>query len=701
MKHFYLFILCCLLAINLNAQLFVSDTSDYKYFVAESEPDPGWKNLNFNDDNWNDGCSTIGFGYPDSIIINPINSGSLLLRYPFEVSDIDAITEMVLMSDFDDAFVAYINGVEVARVNLGRKGENITFNRLSDRSKESFFLNKYTAPVPGLALDLNTVKSALVPGKNILSVQVHNDSIGGSDLTYLAFLYNFPPSMYSMYNYNARFYQQLELQSSKFPIVHINTDEFYLPRKHVRYMSNVKIINNKNSENKPTDIPTDYDSYGHIERRGESSSDFAKFSFNFESVDKDTNSIDTAIMDMPRDNDWVLMANYTDKSLIRNKICFELVQGMGHYVPRSRFCELIYNGEYQGLYLFVEKIKRGKNRVYVAKKPETPNFSPDQIGYIFKFDKPNATLQFIYPNKDNITEEQKNYIANYFKDFYNVLKTPDFNHAELGYKKYIVPSSLIDFVVINELTKNADAYLYSTYMYKEGYGKRVKYGPIWDNDLSFGNTIFQSGNLIEGWQFKVNTNLRISLIMNDLEFSTAFSNRWNELRQGVLKTENIFKIVDSLANLIEDSRIRNYTVWHTIDKQIFWPGYDVDTYEDEIAQLKSYIEKRALWIDSNIEALKTSIGKTTYARISTSVYPNPCTDKLNLKVAADSGGEYLVQVTDLNGRTVIQESFYSNADETRTITFQSADITRLKGGIYFIKISKDGNVIGSNKFVKM
>ena len=179
----------------------------------------------------------------------------------------------------------------------------------------------------------------------------------------------------------------LEFTSSNLPIVVINTNGATIP-DNPKIPAGLKIYNKgAGQRNYLTDIP-EFDGFSGIEVRGSSSQSFPKKSYGFESWDASGDSIDTAFLGMPSESDWILNANYTDKSFLRNVMAYQVWQNMGHYATRYRFVELILNSQYQGIYIFSEKIKRDKNRLNISKLSATQNTGDDVTGgYIFKVDK--------------------------------------------------------------------------------------------------------------------------------------------------------------------------------------------------------------------------------------------------------------------------------------------------------------------------
>lgn len=177
---------------------------------------------------------------------------------------------------------------------------------------------------------------------------------------------------------------------------------------------------------------------------------------------------------MPEESDWILNAHYSDKTLIRNNMTYELFRRMGHYASRTRLCELFINGEYRGIYSLMEKVKRNKNRVDISKLTTDDNSGSDVTGgYIFKIDRntgqgdagwtsqysaPNnddfkTNFLFEYPQDGDITDSQKAYLSSFVDSFETALYGPDFQDPEIGWRRYADENSFIDFMLIQEMSK--------------------------------------------------------------------------------------------------------------------------------------------------------------------------------------------------------------------------------------------------------
>jgi len=379
-----------------------------------------------------------------------------------------------------------------------------------------------------------------------------------------------------------------------------------------------------------------------IEIRGETSQFFDKKSYGIETWDTQYNDIDVSLLGFPEEEDWILYGPYSDKSLIRNKIIYELSELMGNYTSRTEFVELTINYEYKGLYIFMEKLKRDKNRIDISKLEENDtDENTISGGYIIKIDKSDMedgsytdynsfqskydvfgkldgdkkiNFNYEYPKPDEIHAKQKTYIKNYFEEFENSLAGNNFKDPNEGYRKYINENSFIDFFILNELSNNVDGYRLSTYLYKDR-GEKMNIGPIWDFNLSFGNADYCGGDRYDLWCYKFNERCLGDLwnvpfwwdrILEDEKFIVNLKNRWNDLRGNILSEENLMNIIDikySLLNNETDVIKKNFEKWKIFGVYI-WPNSFVgNNYYEEIDFLKNWIKNRVSWLDEEINKL--------------------------------------------------------------------------------------------------
>ncbi|OQX21517.1 MAG: hypothetical protein BWK80_33085 [Desulfobacteraceae bacterium IS3] len=412
------------------------------------------------------------------------------------------------------------------------------------------------------------------------------------------------------------------LTSSDLPIVVIDTKGQTIADEPKIEAQMGIVYNGQGVRNYLTDPFNGYNGKIGIEIRGGSSQNFPKKQYAVETRDDAGNDIDVPLLDMPAESDWILSAPYTDKTLIRNMLVYKLSNDMGHYASRTRFCEVVLNGDYQGVYILMEKIKRGKNRVGIS-SIKTDAISGDNLsgGYIIKIDKLKGqdTLgwysaysnygkkiyyQYHYPKQEDIVSEQKTYIQDYIRRFETLMAGDAYKD---GYPAMINTESFADFLIINELSRNVDGYRLSTFMFKDkdSKGGKLTMGPVWDFDLGFGNADYFNGYLTSGWQadFSYSSdNNQIPFWWKRLRDDPAFQNtiraRWQVLRGDILRLDRINSLIDEMSGITVEARARNFSRW-TILGQYVWPNKFIgQTYDEEIAYLKTWIEQRFLWLDT-------------------------------------------------------------------------------------------------------
>jgi hypothetical protein len=688
--------------------------SSFRYNAATGEPPSDWYMPGFNDLSWMVGAGVIGFGYSAADLDVPIGTGtkSLYLRYKFIVNNKENIKKANYFADFDDGYIAYLNGKEILRKNVSFNPEYPAYNDIAERSHESETFHGTTYPILGYYLDSLLLDSCLVEGENTIAVHVLNDSLNGSDLLYVMNLYDMTQGDYNYYESIYKYKGLYHIDSANFPLVIINTDEFGIPYKNIHTKAFMGIVDNGPGKyNKPTDPFNVYNGDISIELRGQSSADFPKQSYRLSTIDASENDSNVSLLGMPSENDWILFGPFHDKSQFRNKMIYDLGHKLGAYQPRSRFCELILNGDLVGLYCLTENIKRDKNRVNISKLKETDLSGHDVTGgYIMKWDKNqynSQEFQIVYPKEDKIKPEQTAYINSFMQEYNTVLSDDKFMYPIEGFRKYISDSSLVDYVIMNELTKNCDAYFFSTYLYKDREDKdnRLKFGPLWDYDLAFGNTQFQQGNLTYGWQFGLSTNgvLRITRLFQDVNLVHLFQDRWHQLRQGFLYTDSIFAFIDTLVNTIQKPVERNYLVWPVIDEELFYPNYVSRSYNEEIYNIKNWLGSRLQWIDDNIDDIYYPVFinpvKVDPASIVFDVYPNPFSKEIFLSISSENAEKIRVELLNLLGQVRFVENV-SVMPGSQEIKLDNAELEDLPAGIFILRLLKNNRLIDLRRVVK-
>lgn len=366
----------------------------------------------------------------------------------------------------------------------------------------------------------------------------------------------------------------------------------------------------------------DYDGLGTIQRRGNTSLHLPKKSYTFHTVDNKNNQIKVSLLGLPKEEDWVLYAPFEDKTLLRDVLAFELARQMGRYAPRTRHVELFIQTDeqplsmrdYAGVYVLMEKIKRGKDRVNIAKLESQHRAEPEITGgYIIKRDhnesdgnrfhtEHGGPYFYVYPKASEITSGQKSWLARYFNSFEAALYGDNFRDPQTGYAAYLDVDSFIDAHWLIEATKNVDGFRYSAFLTKDRGGK-LKPEPPWDWNRSFGNANYYGGGQPQGWYW---TNLRpneISWFMRlqeDPNFRQRCATRWLQLRQDVFDPGKINARIDELAAQLEEAQQRNFERWPVLGQQITCNFYVGQSFQDEVRWMKNWIERRIAWIDGQL-----------------------------------------------------------------------------------------------------
>lgn len=421
---------------------------------------------------------------------------------------------------------------------------------------------------------------------------------------------------------------------SNLPIIIIETEQEIPDEPKIHGI--MKVIDNGPGElNHENDSANNY--YGHIgiEIRGQSSQMFPKKGYAVETREASGENRNVSLLGMPEENDWVLYAPFSDKSMLRNYISYFIGRQLRNYATRTRFCEVIVNGDYRGVYLLMEKIKRDENRVNIADlRPQ--DVSGDELtgGYIIKVDKidwdfnmgadgwksypnpaypdaMNIIFQYFHPKPDEMHPSQKNYIREYITEFENNLTSYFFSDPNTGYQNYINTTSFVDQMLLCEISKEVDKYRFSTYFYKEKItdGGKLFAGPPWDFNLGYSNVDYwDDGNDYTGWLYELIEPHEWSImfwwkrLMESNYFKNLAYTRWQYLRENKFSNEILQYQIDSITNFIDDAQERNYVRWPILGEYV-WPNYDWygNDYNDEVAFFENWLFNRLEWIDNNIE----------------------------------------------------------------------------------------------------
>jgi len=403
-----------------------------------------------------------------------------------------------------------------------------------------------------------------------------------------------------------------------------------------------------------------------IEYRGSTSFRLSdKKSYGIETWDENGEDVSLSLLGFPEEEDWILTGHVFrasenrifDPTLMRHYVGYELYRQMGRYASRCEFVEVSVNGSYEGVYVFMEKLKRDKNRIDIAKlKPDENDADNIGGGYLLKIDKTaggdvapagaplsyfesnwqddarynenisfrsaygtnQTVLDFVpfqspyhaqqhletyflyeYPKAEDLSEPQKAYIQNYIHTFETALLEDDFSSPERTYTNYIDLPSFVDYFLLNELVRNMDAYRLSTYLHKDLEGK-LQMGPVWDLNIGYTDDRIPLDEWIVNYNnYQPQDPWLVPFwwprLLTDPIFVSALKERWKILRNGVFTIDKVTGLVANTAFYLQENGAvqRNYERW---------TGIAVNYFE-EITSMNNYLAYRLTWMDEALEKL--------------------------------------------------------------------------------------------------
>jgi hypothetical protein len=406
--------------------------------------------------------------------------------------------------------------------------------------------------------------------------------------------------------------------SSNLPLLVLNPFGQHISPNN-KTMVSVRVIDTVKGRSSLTG-KADYDGRASVNIRGFSTLRQPKNSLTVRLKDENEDKVKAGLLGLPKESDWVLYAPYSDKTLLRDALAYELSNKMGRYAPRTRFVELYLDRsggrlgprDYMGVYVLVEKIKRGKNRVNIAELSGSDTSEPGiSGGYIFKRDhserwEPSfhtsrgGSFYYVDPQATEMTRDQMTWLTRYMTRFEQALYGSDFRDPTRGYGAYLDVDAFIDQHWLIEMSKNIDGFRYSAYLHKDRGGKLVV-GPAWDWNLSFGNADYHDGSDPTGWYTSLLRESEICWfrrLSEDPEFEQHAIDRWSELRRTAFNTADILHRVDEMAAQLAEAQARNFRRWPILGRRVNPNDFVGSTYAEEIQWMKQWIQKRLQWIDN-------------------------------------------------------------------------------------------------------
>jgi hypothetical protein len=374
---------------------------------------------------------------------------------------------------------------------------------------------------------------------------------------------------------------------------------------------------------------------------------------------------------------------------------------------------------------------------------DSSDISGDDLtgGYIIKIDKgpwnpgfdspympfPGADqpirYQFHYPKGDEIMAEHIAYIEGYITEYESVMAGDNFADPREGYVKYIDVQSFVDYLILNELSRNVDGYRLSAFFYKDidSINGKLIAGPIWDYNFSFGNVGYYDSWLIPGWQliffaedsdFHNYDNFFIPfwwrLLFEEENFKNEIQKRWWELRENVLSKESVFSFIDLTTDTLNEAKDRNFELWGGPGDPYtgggwFPPipeGMQVNNYEEEISYLKNWISDRIDWMDANIDKQSgisdnLSFIQPTEFKLDQN-YPNPFNPRTMITYQLSMTSDVELSIYNLLGQKVVE--LVSKKQSTGNYQIEW-DASGYAGGVYYYRLSTNTGFSQTRKLI--
>ena len=287
-----------------------------------------------------------------------------------------------------------------------------------------------------------------------------------------------------------------------------------------------------------------------------------------------------SLLDMHKDKSWVLIPNYNDKSMLRNRLAFYMssISNMD-YTPESHFVDFTFNGKYWGTYLLCEKLKIAKHRVNVGDDENVVNIKDPEVQY-----------------------GDANY--NYAKDFVNkadqALFSSNFTNLATGWQAYMDMDSFVDWYLIQEIGKNLDGFYDTSCFMHLTRGGKLMMGPMWDMDVAYGNMSQANQTCYDPKGFYIQYVKWYTRLFKDTSFVKRVKERFNYFYR---HQNDILAYINADAQYLKYSALENNNVWHLLNVKT-WPNYNIwGSYQNEVQELKVWFTNRMEWLKTQFDQM--------------------------------------------------------------------------------------------------
>ena len=313
-----------------------------------------------------------------------------------------------------------------------------------------------------------------------------------------------------------------------------------------------------------------------------------------------------ALLGMTSDSNWILLANYDDKTMLRNDVAFQMSNMVAMaWTPHSAFVELMLNGEYEGTYELTEKVEVSKARLNIGSIDATDNSGTDLTGgYLGEIDHYEGETLMLTDSlglpiglydPDPPTAAQAAYWTSAFTTAESVLYSPNFLDPNFGWQSAWDITSSVNYFIVEELAGNQDANDWSSdYFYKPRSDPKFYRGPVWDMDVTFGNNDY-GGTASPNVPWVSTQSKWYVRMFQDPAFLAAVKAEWQVVRPQML---TLSAYIDAQAALLTQAANNNYARWPTLGERV-WPNpVAAGTYQGEVALMKNWLTARIAYMDA-------------------------------------------------------------------------------------------------------
>jgi len=641
------------------------NTGDYKLFWADRETAQGIYHTNFALSASGDSVTlydTDGQTILDTVTFGELADDISYGRWPnvtgeFRNMDDPTPGEENTVGMTGEVYFSRPGGTFYSNFNLGMttKSPTATIRYTIDKSEPTGSSNLYTAPI---TISQNTWVRA----------RAYDSGLDPSPITSKAYF---------------KLHSDIYTFQTNLPIVVIDTFNFDVDIEWERDFHQAISAFIEPDEVTGTAVitdPADWSGISGMHIRGSSSTMYYKKQYRFETWDENSpdpdpsaryRDMDVSLLGMPADSDWIIHAPWSDKTLMRNYQIYNWSMQIGRYAVRCRFVELfldkddgnntISSSDYWGVYVFMETIKRDRNRIDLAQLGPSDNSEPEITGgYILEKTGDDDFVTTTYddglvaedPEWSELTTAQRTWIEAHFNEFESALASGNYDnpaHASY-YGNYIDIGSFVDHHILSEFAKNVDSFLLSTFLFKDRGGK-INMGPIWDYNGSLGGADYICNWDPVGWlhdahdedccpdevccvqdscwryklseggcedDFLPNHYNWYERLFTDSEFLLAYADNWFDHREDQFKTANMLADVDNNVTVLTTNVggttpvSRNFNKWDILEEggkdPPYWPNYYDNcnasgaTYMDYVNWMRDWIDDRLTWMDSEIDS---------------------------------------------------------------------------------------------------